>query len=72
MTLISSGLPLLFFEFQLFGFLTLRKWHLGFFQQDGFNSYLGYLLGAEDYFKHTRAYNGVNGYDLRDGVSRSV
>jgi arylsulfatase A-like enzyme len=46
---------------------AVGKWHLGFYKWEhtptfrGFNSFLGYYSGGEDYFKHTTA----QGYDLR-------
>ena len=51
----------------------LGKWHLGsapgFFPTfRGFDSHLGYLLGAEDYFAHTRADSGYTGLDFRNST----
>ena len=56
----------------------IGKWHLGLCDERytptfrGFNSFLGYLLGAEDYFAHTREYNGANGLDFRNGSAPNV
>ena len=47
------------------------KWHLGFFNWSyapvnrGFDTFFGYFTGAEDYWKHTRSYDNISGFDLR-------
>ncbi|ESO90112.1 hypothetical protein LOTGIDRAFT_206748 [Lottia gigantea] len=56
------------------------KWHLGFFAQEytplfrGFQTHLGYWLGAEDYFDHTAEaetvpYKNQYGLDFRDNMT---
>jgi len=49
----------------------IGKWHLGFCDERytptfrGFDSFLGYLEGAEDYYLHTRSDSGYSGLDFR-------
>ena len=51
-------------------FTCLLQWHLGYAGwQDtplgrGFDSYAGYLQGAEDYYTHQFGFKGLTGYDL--------
>jgi len=54
------------------------KWHLGFCDERytptfrGFDSHLGYLEGAEDYFLHTRSDSGFTGLDFRASTLHSA
>ena len=61
-------------KFKEAGYSThiVGKWHLGYCDERysptfrGFDSFLGYLIGAEDYFEHTREDSGFSGLDLRN------
>jgi len=50
------------------------KWHQGYCDvrytptYRGFDTYTGYLNGAEDYFEHTRADSGFSGLDFRNST----
>ena len=55
--------------------LSAAQWHLGYCDERysptfrGFDSFTGYLNGAEDYWNHTRADEGFFGLDLRSSAS---
>ena len=50
------------------------KWHLGFFAPEyvptarGFDTFVGFYGGEEDYFSKNFTENGYNGYDFRNGT----
>jgi len=52
---------------------AVGKWHMGYCDvrytptYRGFDSFTGYLNGAEDYWEHTRADGSFNGLDFRTG-----
>ena len=54
---------------------AVGKWHLGYCDERysptyrGFDSFTGYLNGAEDYWDHTRADEGFKALDLRSSAS---
>lgn len=54
------------------------KWHLGYCDERmtptfrGFDSFLGYLNGAEEYFAHTRAASGFDALDFRVSALQSA
>jgi arylsulfatase A-like enzyme len=51
------------------------KWHLGFFRSDycpqnrGFDHFMGFYTGSEDYYTHTKCFSGMCGYDFREAYS---
>ena len=55
----------------------ILQWHLGFFKYDytptkrGFDSFLGYWLGAGDYWDHSEAEGDKWGLDLRNNTEVS-
>ena len=48
------------------------KWHLGLFQEDylpqnrGFDRFLGFYTGGQNYVTHEKCYLGMCGYDFRE------
>jgi len=63
-------------ELQKVGYTThmIGKWHLGFFAPEyvptarGFDTFVGFYGGEEDYFSKNFTENGYNGYDFRNGT----
>ena len=63
-------------KFKSVGYSThiVGKWHLGLCDvrytptYRGFDSFTGYLLGAEDYYYHNRTSGGYHGLDLRNST----
>ena len=53
------------------------KWHLGFFERDfcpqyrGFDNFLGFFTGSQDFYTHTKCFGGMCGYDFREARANS-
>lgn len=51
------------------------KWHLGFFRKDycpqnrGFDHFMGFYTGSEDFYTHTKCFSGMCGYDFREAYA---
>ena len=50
----------------------IGKWHLGFFRTDycpqnrGFDHFMGFYTGSEDFYTHNKCFSGMCGYDFRE------
>lgn len=53
----------------------IGKWHLGFFQKEycpqyrGYDHFLGFLTGSEDFYTHEKCFFGMCGYDFREAYA---
>ena len=54
----------------------IGKWHLGFFQKEycpqyrGYDHFLGFLTGSEDFYTHEKCFFGMCGYDFREAYAQ--
>ena len=53
----------------------IGKWHLGMFTEDhlpqnrGFDHFMGFYTGSQDFFSHNKCFSGMCGYDFREATA---
>ena len=53
----------------------IGKWHLGMFTEDylpqnrGFDHFMGFYTGSQDFYSHNKCFSGMCGYDFREATA---